>query len=144
MQVGCAALLLMVALLVGCRESPRFLRPQHIETPTYDFTAHVAHLEGHIVITATIDDNGRVVKTSATGQPLLANLAMKNLRSWMFEKPRHLPWEQTIVYDYRLEGTASCEVSPSLVTFDLPDRVTIVANPVQTCDPSVTMSKRRD
>jgi hypothetical protein len=105
--------------------------------------AHVAHIDRHIVVTATIDGNGTVIETRATGQLMLAKSAMKNLRLWTFER-RHSPWEQSIVYDHRVEGTATCDVSPSLVTFDLPDHMTIIANPVQTCDRVVTVPKRSD
>ena len=137
-------LFLLTLVTAGCQKSHRLLQPKHLVTPDYDRTAQIAHIDGHIVITATIDADGSVIETRTTGQPILARSATANLKRWTFEKPRHLPWEQTIIYDYKLEGTASCEVSPSLVTFDSPDRVTIVANPVQTCDPSVTISKRRD
>lgn len=129
--------------MAACHNPRRLLQPKHIEVPEFDPAANV-YLDGHIVVTAVIDANGAVIETRATGQPILAKIAMQNLRRWTFEKPRHSPWEQTIVYDYRLEGPASCHVSPSLVTFDLPDRVTIVTNRVHECDPSVTIPKRRD
>ena len=44
--------------------------------------ARVAHIDGHIVVTATIDGNGTVIETRATGQPMLAKSARKNFRLW--------------------------------------------------------------
>ena len=143
MRAVCVMLFLVTGF-AGCRNSHSLLQPRHVEAPEYDRVAHLAHIDGHIVVTAAIDANGAVIETRATGQPMLAKSAMENLRHWTFEKPRRSPWEQSIVYDYRLEGVGGCDVSGSFVIFDFPGHVTIVARPVETCDPISTIPKPGD
>ncbi|MGH9711865.1 MAG: TonB family protein [Candidatus Acidiferrales bacterium] len=102
---------------------------KHIESPGYGRVARAAHVVGVVVLSVTIDPEGKVIQAElVSGSPLLSNDAIENVRSWIFKRPEHSPVVQRIVYEYRMEGEAS-EVGISNATFDLPDHVRIVVNP---------------
>jgi TonB family protein len=136
------ALLLASIAGSGCGREQTTLYPTHIEAPDYDRTAHLAHITGHVVVKATISASGNVIDATASGQPMLANFATKNIRQWTFEKPKHAPIQQTIVYDYELEDSSECETSPTRVTFDLPGRVVIAARTVNICEPPAVVVQK--
>ena len=133
----------VAVVLIGCARPQVRLHPTHIETPDYDRVAQLAHIEGSIVVKATIDADGNVTDAKPEGQPMLGRYAATNLRLWRFEKPKRAPFRESITYDYRFEGPGQCEALPAKVTFDLPDRVEVVAEPVHTCDPTAAIGKRR-
>jgi hypothetical protein len=128
-------LLMTCMAALGCGRKQTTLYPLHIETPEYDRKAHIGHIMGHVTVNATIDASGVVVDTTASGQPMLASFAMKNIRQWTFERPKHAPIQQTIIYDYELEDSQECDISPTRVSFDLPGRVVIAARTVTICEP---------
>jgi hypothetical protein len=100
-----------------------------------------------VVVTATIGAEGNVIEADAVGPPMLLNGAVANLKLWRFENLRKSQRQQTIVYDYEIEGAGSCDPSSSLasrVSFDLPRRVEIVAPPVVLCDPAEVVPDRKD
>jgi len=108
------------------------LCPRHIETPTYPAIARTAHVSGKITLTVTIDADGTVKHVEATPDnpdfDVLQKSAIENMKHWTFAKPQSAPYTQVIVYDYEIDeklsqagGTAVTKVS-----FDLPDRVTIL------------------
>ncbi len=139
-KIGTASLICWM-WMTACGGAQTALYPEHIEVPEYDRTANFAHLEGEIQVKVTIDANGNVVDAHATGQPMLAAVATRNARLWTFARPIHSPFEQTLIYEYKAEGSGDCEIQPAKVSFDLPNRVTITAQPVYTCDPAVTIVK---
>lgn len=102
---------------------------------------HLAHIEGRIVVAATVDSEGNVTDVHVSGQPMLAKAAEGNIRLWRFEKPKRAPFEDALTFDYRLDGPADCYVLPPKVTLEMPDRVEIVAQPVQTCDSAAPLRK---
>jgi hypothetical protein len=130
-------------LASGCGRAQTALAPKHVEAPDYDRTANLAHIQGEILVKVTVNADGNVEDAHATGVPMLAAVAATNARLWTFEKPRHAPFEETLVYEYKMEGTGGCEIEPARVSFDFPNRVNIIAQPVHTCDPSVTIVKKR-
>lgn len=90
------------------------------------------------MLSVTIDVDGHVIEAKATNRgnwvPLLGKSAIDNVRRWTFARPPTAGYREKIVYDYEFDpslpladGTSS---SPAItkVTFDLPDRVTIVSN----------------
>lgn len=114
------------------------LCPKHIETPTYSTIAKTAHVSGTVVMTLTIDADGKVSDVKVTNHDerfakLLGVGAVANVRLWTFSKPQSAPFKQSITYDFRLDDKlplAGVNDNPdvTLVTYDLPDRVTIRAN----------------
>ena len=92
----------------------RPLFPQHIETPEYLPIAGTAHVMGKVALAVTIDEHGNVQNAEAAtnssiqqAPPMLQKYAIENVRRWIFPK------------------TA---LGTSKVTFDLPERVTILTN----------------
>ena len=141
MRIACLALVIASTTLPGCERTEAKLYPTHIESPDYDRTAQLAHIEGEVDVVATIDSAGNVIDAKAKGPPMLASHAVKNILQWKFERPRHAPSEQTVVYDFRLEEPGECDFLPAKVSFDLPGRVDIVAQGVHTCDPATAVSQ---
>lgn len=146
-QVGALALLGAVspgAALTGCAKQAAPLYPTHIESPAYDPLALVAHIQGKVVLTATIGVEGDVIDAHAVGPPMLVKGAVTNLKLREFEKPRTGQRQQTIVYDYKIEDDATCEVTPPPKTsFDLPQRVEIAAPALILCDPIGTIRSKK-
>jgi hypothetical protein len=139
-----AVILLLASMAAsGCRRDKASLYPTHIEAPDYNTTAHVAHIMGKVVVQATIDASGNVIDATASGQPMLAKFAIENIRRWTFERPKHAPMQQAVLYDYELEDSEECEISPTRVSFDLPGRVVIAARTVTICDPIAVVKQSR-
>lgn len=134
----------MSAALTGCAKPSTPLYPTHIESPVYDRLPQVAHIEGKVVLTATIGPEGNVVDVHAVGPPMLVKGAVANLKLWKFEKPRTGQRQQTIVYDYKIEDDTTCKITPpSRTSFDLPQRVEIAAPEVILCDPVGTIPAKK-
>ena len=90
-------------------------------------------MTGKVTLTLTIDADGKVgdVKPTTTesnvpGSHLLEGVTVMNIRRWTFAKPRSAPFTQTIVYDFKIDTSLPLD-GPTKVTFDLPERVMIVA-----------------
>jgi TonB family protein len=114
------------------------LCPKHIETPTYPPAARYAHVSGTVVLTLTIDADGKVSDVKVTNEnerfaKLLGVGAVSNVRLWTFAKPQSAPFKQDVTYDFQLDDKlplAGVNHNPDVtfVTYDLPDRVTVRAN----------------
>jgi TonB family protein len=114
------------------------LCPRHIEVPTFPPIARAAHVTGKITLTLTIDADGNVRNVEATADnpvmqahPLLQKFAVENMQHWTFAKPPSVPYTETIVYDYEFDPSLPADggANPiTKVTFDLPNRVTILTN----------------
>src|SRR5580658_9895207 len=135
---------MMKTILAGCllvclsvssfAQEEKPLCPTHIQSPGYPRIARAAHVEGKLVLFVTIDLGGNVTDVVVTndGKPLelLKRDTIFNVRSWRFTKPSSAPYRQTIVYDYEIDRTLPLDDPRTSVTFDLPDRVTIVTSGV--------------
>jgi hypothetical protein len=95
--------------------------------------ALTANVTGEVTLTLTIDADGKVGDVKATTDSnvprfstLLENVAVTNIRLWTFAKPPSAPYKQTIEYDYEIDRSLPLD-GPTKVTFDLPERATIVA-----------------
>ena len=114
------------------------LCPKHIEEPSYPPVARAAHLMGKIALSVTITADGTVSDAQATNVEgplrLLARSAIENIRRWTFSKPPSAPYKETITYDYEFDESLPAAGGEknfpvvTRVTFDLPDRVTILTN----------------
>ena len=134
------SLLLLVATASFGQSQPAIC-PKHIETPEYPLLARQTRLMGEIVLSVTIDAEGKVQHVSAkTEKPnqkafqLLRNSAIENMQRWTFTKPPTAPYTEVIVYDYEDDPTLPPSGGPKAlpvitrVVFDLPDRVRILTN----------------
>jgi hypothetical protein len=112
------------------------LCPKHIETPTYPPIARTAHVSGKVILTLTLDADGKVSEVKVKNEDdkwvgVLKLGATENIHLWTFAKPPTLPHTQTIVYDYELDASLPGDDGDhpiTKVTYDLPDRVTILTN----------------
>jgi TonB family protein len=119
-------------------QTQQSLCPKHIETPTYSLIARTAHVSGIVVLTLTIDADGKVSDVKATNEDerfvKLERNAVDNIRLWTFAKPQSAPSKQNVTYDFQLDdklplaGGVNNYPLVTLVTYDLPDHVTIRAN----------------
>jgi hypothetical protein len=125
----------LVLWLVGpCfGQEVKSLCPRHIEPPFYPHIAATAHVYGKFVLSVTIDADGNVQDAEATNDgkwvALLKLSTISNIRHWTFTNPPFAPFKQTIVYDYKIDDSFPLD-GPTIVSFDLPDRVTIVTSGV--------------
>lgn len=129
---GCLSLW---AAAVCLGQTPKALCPKHIETPSYPPIARTAHVTGKVILTVTIDSNGNVNDVKVTNGDksirMLQPSAIENIRLWTFARPSTTPYSQSIVYDYELDQSLPGDDGAHPITkvnFDLPDRVTILAN----------------
>ncbi len=134
-MVACGYLWLCLAY--SCFGQPQeMLCPRHIETPAYPSVAKTAHITGKVILTFTLDANGKVTDAKVVNEDdkwvgLLKSAATDNIRLWIFAKPPAAPYMQTIVYDFKLDDSLPGDDGDHpivKITFDLPDRVTISAN----------------
>jgi len=93
----------------------------------------MARIQGKVVLLMTIDSNGNVIDAKRTNDdkshPLLKINAIDNIRHWTFENPSSARRTQTIAYDYGIdESRPPTSIQTTTVTYDLPDRVTILTN----------------
>lgn len=106
------------------------LCPRHIETPLYPEIARTAHLAGKVVIVLTINSDGGVSEAKVANHEkpmdLLERYTLSNVRQWTFAKPPTVPYTDTVTYDYELDESSRGQ--ESRVSFDLPDRVTILSD----------------
>ena len=132
---GCLPFLLALSCMSQTQQP---LCPKHIETPTYSAIARTAHVSGTVVLTLTIDADGKVSNVEVTNEDerfvkLLERSAVANIRLWTFAKPQSAPFKQNITYVFQLDDKlplAGVNDNPDVtfVTYDLPERVTIRAN----------------
>jgi hypothetical protein len=135
MLSGCLPFLWVLSCMGQTRQS---LCPKHIETPTYAAIARTAHISGRVLMTLTINADGKVGDVAVTNEDersvkLLEIGAVANIRLWTFAKPQSAPYKQNITYDFQLDDKlplAGVKNYPDVtyVTYDLPDLVTIRAN----------------
>jgi len=113
--------------------------PRHMELPTgYPNVARIARLQGTITVKLTVSGDGNVVAAEATSlddllrtHPLLQKEAERLSRQWTFtciNCAKESTYPYSLVFSYRLEGKASY-YADSKVAVDLPNRVTVTANP---------------
>jgi hypothetical protein len=142
-----AATLIVLFWTAACvAQANQPLCPKHIETPSYPAIAQTAHVSGIVTLTLTIDAEGNVEDAKAISNvspPRYARLlelpAITNVRHWTFVKPPSAPYEETIVYEYQFDDSEHRGITDS---FDLPDHVTIFAQPMLV-EPDQTMPTKK-
>jgi hypothetical protein len=129
MSIRTLGFLLVCFTATWLGQAEQALCPRHIETPEYPTIAQWANATGEVSLALTIDADGKVadVKATTAGSHLLESMTVTNIRRWTFAKPSLAPYKQTVVYDYEIDRSLPLD-GPTKVTFDLPERVTIVAS----------------
>jgi hypothetical protein len=103
----------------------------HVERMGYPLIARIGHIEGAVVLQATIDSDGRVSEATAlSGPKALLKESAENLRKWTFASPRSST--ALAVYWFRFRGL--CELPcPSGFEFYPPNLVVVTTgNPIAT------------
>jgi TonB family protein len=97
----------------------------------YPLAARIAHIDGAVVLKATINPQGRVSGAVAlSGPKALLGDTLENLKKWTFSAPRSS--KVVVVYWFRIQGL--CELPcPSGFEFYPPNVAVVV-----TGDPIVT------
>jgi len=111
--------------------------PTHIVAPRYPVIAKTAHVSGEVELQVKVAADGSVADaTAVSGPALLYRSSQDAVREWKFAKPTDAPLVETVFCDYKLNPATKNATSDVVVSFDLPNRVTIVATPelVQTYD----------
>jgi hypothetical protein len=126
---------LFVPLAIGfavhsfCDE-PQIVVPTHLQAPQYPIIAKTAHISGEVEVQVTIAVDGSVADAMAVDGPrLLYRSSQDAVLKWRFVKPSRAPLVETVFCDYKLNPATKNATSEVLVTFDLPNRVAIVATP---------------
>jgi hypothetical protein len=100
----------------------------HLEAPSYNNVARFARLQGDVTVAVTVGSDGSVSSATATGtsSPLLRAEAERNIRTWIFQTGENQVLEVHYIYSLGLPTVENNP--PAKVTFDLPERVTVVSN----------------
>lgn len=107
---------------------------KHIVSPGYPPVARLTRLQGTVIVDLRIGPDGRVLSASSTGNnEILCRASEDNIREWIFSPSvsRREPSAMRFTYDYKLAGDEEKYGSAPTILFDLPDRVEIVAHPLQ-------------
>lgn len=101
----------------------------HVESLHYPPLARQTLIKGEVKLSAMVDETGKVILPAlSSGHPLLAEVALANIRKWTFRPPKGGAITIEVTYEFVLRGQP--EASPNEeFFFDLPNHVLIVANP---------------
>lgn len=135
------AFAMIVLSSLGLGENAPLIVVKHVDAPTtYPHLARQARIQGRVSIRLKISASGRVLDAQAATEdsllkahPILQSQALQLVRNWTFECIgclNNAGYNHTLVFIYRLEGKQE-PYNNSRVTMDLPDTVTIIANPPQ-------------
>jgi len=112
------------------------------QVPFYPEILQKAHIDGLVELRITTDGTRPSSVVRVSGQPMLSDAAIENVKTWVFE--RHEPMAFQATFRYRLLEShcdASCNCGsveqPNMV-LRLPTQVEISAEEILTCDPATT------
>lgn len=129
MPIFLAVLLLVGGLNTTASSAVDSLCTKHILAPSYPRLAWLAQLTGTVSVDIDVAADGKVRSAVGSGgHNLLNRAAEENAREWTFCSSAE-GFKLRVTYVYRFEGRREDEQSQPKVSFDLPDRVEIVAHP---------------
>lgn len=102
----------------------------HLEVPDYPRLARLAQRQAVVDVKIDINKDGHVTAARMSTDSFFRREVDNNVRTWTF---KHLPVNakfpitHTVRFEFKLQGKRAEE--PTRVSFDLPDRVLIVAHP---------------
>lgn len=101
----------------------------HFQTPAYPEIAWQSHIQGQVSLKILIYNDGRFDFSGPTaGNPVLVSAAKENLCSWNFAHNDSMePLPLTVQFNYRIDKLRTSAQLTTQVTYDLPNRVTVVA-----------------
>jgi TonB family protein len=109
--------------------------------PFYPRVPQQAHIEGEVRLRISTDGNRVTTVEVESGQPMLAQAAKENVKTWQFE--RHTPTSFETTFRYRLipskcDSQCNCGgVEKGTVLLHLPTEAEVSAETLMTCDPAV-------
>ncbi|HUK42796.1 MAG TPA: energy transducer TonB, partial [Candidatus Acidoferrales bacterium] len=114
--------------------------------PLYPRITQQAHIEGVVRLRISTDGNRVASVGVQSGQPMLAQAAQENVKTWQFEP--HSPTTFDVTFRYNLlpskcDAECSCDSAekPS-VLLQLPIEVEVNAKELTVCDPASTKSRQ--
>lgn len=132
-------LALLIALLTASFGTARDAK-EHLPVitaatvPLYPALARLAHIDGTVRLRISTDGEKVSVIQIESGQPMLAQAAEENAKTWHYKK--HAPITFQTTFQYKLLSETECEMDSGTVLLRLPTVVEISAKGVRTCDPS--------
>lgn len=134
----------------GFSQATPIITIKHLELLQYPNLARQARLQGTISIHLKIASGGVVLDAEPSTadallkeHPLLQTETVKLVRTWTFSCSHCAPeseYEHVLTFVYRLEGREA-QSNNSHFTIDLPDRITITANPPEAVRDAAPMGK---
>jgi hypothetical protein len=116
---------------------------RHSAQLAYPPIAIVAHMTGDVGLRAHIADDGSVTSVEAASGPEMLKQTAKNyVASWQTNEHAG-EQECSIVVSFRIEGEYGCYFRPSVVKMTDLQHFIVATNPIQTCDPSATITFTR-
>ena len=104
-------------------------RVTHFQAPRYPEIAWQSQVHGKVTLKILVYKDGRFgFADSPVGNPLLVSAAKENLCTWNFAShDMDAPLPLTVEYEYRIDKVRTATQLAAEVTYDLPNRVTVVA-----------------
>ena len=101
----------------------------HFLTPSYPEVAWQSHVQGKVSLKILVYKDGRFdFSGSPEGNPVLVSAAKENLCSWNFaHNDSTEPLPLTVQFEYRIDKVRTSAQLTTQVTYDLPNRITVVA-----------------
>jgi len=113
----------------GAPASPPELCVTHVESLHYSPLARQTRIAGEVKLSAMVDETGNVILPAlSSGHPLLAEVALANIRKWKFRPPPGGAVTIEITYQFSLRDQPAPSPDEQLF-FDLPLHVQILASP---------------
>ena len=132
------SLTVVLVCLAGCS---RRLRVEYLPEPDYPPSAQFQKLQGTVTVDVLIAADGKVISATGSGAaPTLQQAAEDNAKQWSFgpfPAVSQFPIHHTIKYVYTLEGKPVYVRTIPRVTTHLPDRVDVIATPLESDYPEI-------
>jgi len=120
-------------------QSPAVVAPKHLELPSrYESVARSARLQGTVSVRLKISGDGDVIAAEPRStdvllreHPILQAKTVELTRRWKFtcsNCSKDGEYQYSVTFIYKLEGKEA-SYNDTQIAVDLPDRVTITANP---------------
>jgi TonB family protein len=107
--------------------------PQHVTSGSYPSLAGAARIEGTVMLSCSISDNGSVRSCAAEGgHPLLREAAIRNVKDWTFKSSsdsRPPSRNARIRYHFKLAPEMTERRECPSFSFDFPDAATLEIHP---------------
>ncbi len=139
----CATVLLMAVMASGVRAQAAdclLSGIRHSASLGYPMIGQAAHVTGDIRLIAAFASNGSVASVNiVSGPEMLRKTATDYVNSWQVnetESGQQCP----VTISFKIDGEASCSHEPSVARITDLQHFTVTVRPVQTCDPSASIS----